>query len=85
MYIVYIIQSLKDESYYIGQTENINKRIARHNAGKNNYTKKKLPWKLVYTEEYNSRAEAMARERGIKNKKRKSYIEWLINTKNNKK
>ncbi len=81
MFTVYIIQSLKDSSYYVGQTDNLEKRIKRHNLGKCNYTKKKIPWKLVYKEEFSTRAEAIKREKEIKNKKRKSYIKWLIKNK----
>jgi len=81
MYTVYIIQSLVDDSYYVGQTNDVEDRIERHNLGKSNYTRKKIPWELVYTEEFETRSEAMKREKEIKNKKRKSYIEWLIKNK----
>ena len=36
------------------------------------------PWKLVYTEIFSTRAEAAAREKKIKLKKSRKYIEWLI-------
>jgi len=78
MYKLYIIQSLIDDSYYIGQTNNLEDRIKRHNLGRSNYTKNKKPWKLVYPEEFNTRSEVIKREKKIKQKKRKTYIEWLI-------
>ncbi len=77
-YYLYIIQSLQDNSYYVGQTENLKIRIKKHNSGMEFYTKRKIPWKLVYTEKYNSRGEAIKREKQIKKKKSKKHIEWLI-------
>ena len=82
MYTVYIIQSQKDNSYYIGHTDDLDDRMARHNQGKSKYTKSKIPWYLVHTEKYETRGEAMKREYEIKKKKSKNYIEWLM--KNNK-
>lgn len=78
MYIVYIIQSQKDASYYTGRTDDIIDRLKRHNQGRSKYTRNKRPWKLVYTESFNTRSEAVKRENEIKRKKRKTYIEWLI-------
>jgi putative endonuclease len=78
MFYVYILQSKKDKSYYIGQTDNLERRLEEHNRGKNIYTKGKAPWTLVYKEFFDTRAEAVKRESEIKKKKRRSYIEWLI-------
>jgi putative endonuclease len=78
MYFVYILQSLKDDSCYIGQCEDIKDRLNRHNQGRNKYTKTKTPWKLVYLEQYSSRSDAVMRETEIKKKKSRIYINWLI-------
>ncbi len=77
-YYVYIIQSQKDKSYYIGTTSDLSERIERHKLGRSKYTKPKRPWKLVYIEEYPNRSSAMKREYAIKRHKRKEYIEDLI-------
>jgi putative endonuclease len=50
MWIVYIIQSEKDKTYYIGCTNNISKRLTEHNSGFSKYTSKKIHWKLRYVE-----------------------------------
>ena len=78
MFCVYILQSQQDRSYYVGQTDNIERRLEEHNRSKNIYTKGKAPWNLVYKEFYNTRSDAMQREIEIKRKKRKTYLEWLI-------
>ncbi len=78
MHFVYIIQSEKDLSYYIGETPDVEKRLKFHNQGRQRYTKARIPWKLVYKEEFNNRHEALLREREIKKKKSRKHIEWLI-------
>jgi len=78
MYYVYIIQGGADESYYVGYTRDIKERLRRHNEGRSPYTKSKGNWRLVYTEEYETSGEAVAREREIKGKKSRKYIEHLV-------
>jgi putative endonuclease len=61
-YFVYIIQSKKDDRFYIGSTNNLTERIERHNQGRSRYTKGRGPWKLVYREEHIDRSSAVKRE-----------------------
>ncbi|MEA1937239.1 MAG: GIY-YIG nuclease family protein [Patescibacteria group bacterium] len=75
---LYILQSLKDESFYVGTTGNPEARLKFHNKGFQRYTRKKLPWILVYAEEFNSKTEALKRENEIKKKKSRRYIKWLV-------
>ena len=82
VYLVYILQSLVDQSYYIGYQGNLEKRIAQHNCAKTGYSSRKKPWKLVYTEAFNLKTEAIKRERFIKNQKSQDFILRLISTGN---
>lgn len=66
MYKVYLLQSKKDGTYYIGQTDNIENRLNRHNSGKVRSTKNKVPWELIKFETYKSRDEARWREYNLK-------------------
>src|SRR5260221_183954 len=78
IYDVYILISQKDNSFYIGQTNNIDDRLKRHNAGQERYTKTKVPWKLFWFIQVPSRSEAMRLERNIKNlKSRKRILEFI--------
>ena len=77
-YYLYIIQSDRDDSFYIGTTQNLDERILRHNHGQSKYTKTKRPWKLVFYEEHPDRYSAMKREYYIKRRKSKDYITKLI-------
>ena len=68
-FYTYILQSEKDDSFYIGQTNNLNDRLKRHNSGAEKYTRRKTPWKLYWHAEVTSRSEAMALEKRLKNLK----------------
>ena len=62
----------KDDTFYIGWTNDLHKRLAAHNAGKGaKYTKSRTPVQLVYYEEYDSKQEAMQREWQLKQLTRK--------------
>ena len=77
-YFVYIIFSQYLNSYYVGQTSNLENRLYRHNNSGSKSTKKAKDWKLVYKEIYTSRLESVRRESEIKSKKSRKYIEQLI-------
>ena len=81
MFYVYILESLVNGSFYVGETKNLEDRLKRHNEGRSRFTSSKVPWKLVYFEEYKTRSEAMKREREIKNKKSRRFIEDLFKRK----
>ena len=78
MFTMYILQSERDGKYYIGSTDDLSKRLTRHNNGYSRYTKNRGPFKLVYREEFASRSEAKKREYYLKSLKSKSAIEKLI-------
>lgn len=68
-----------DGSYYTGSTNNLERRLAQHQAGEGaNHTKKRLPVKLVYYEEYARIDEAFYREKQVQGWSRKKK-EALIN------
>src|SRR5204862_4249532 len=65
-YYVYILQSLKDFSFYAGQCDDLDYRMSKHFDGMSKYTSSKRPLRLVYFESFNSRSEALVREKEIK-------------------
>jgi predicted GIY-YIG superfamily endonuclease len=63
---VYILRC-SDSSYYTGHTDNLEKRMAEHQTGEIPcYTTTRLPIKLVFSQEFQSRAEALECERQVK-------------------
>ena len=77
-YYVYILESLKNKTYYVGSTSNLEDRVKRHNERRVAYTKPRRPWKLVYSEEHLDRSNASKREYEIKKHKSREFIENLI-------
>ncbi len=78
MYSVYIIYSQKLDRYYVGSTNDLDRRLHDHNRGKTPYSKNGLPWVLRYSEHFETRQEAVRREKEIKKKKSRKFIEALI-------
>jgi putative endonuclease len=66
MYSVYIIRSEVLQRFYVGSTENVERRFQEHNSGKSKSTRAGVPWALIHSEAFETRAEAMLRERKIK-------------------
>ena len=79
MYFVYILKSLKDSKYYIGQTENLDERIKKHNTGQVKSTKIRTPFILVKSETFNTRGEARKRENYLKKLKGGNEFKKIIN------
>ena len=76
-YFVYILYSKRLNKYYIGSTYDVGWRLERHNARWGKYTKTGIPWEIVFAEEYLSKTEALNREKEIKKKKSRKYIEEI--------
>lgn len=78
MFYTYILQSETTGKYYIGQTQDIEQRLLCQNNHPDKCTKHRGPWKLTYSEEYNTRAEAMRREKQIKSYKGGNAFKALV-------
>jgi putative endonuclease len=75
---LYIIYSNSKDRYYVGHSDNLLRRIPEHNAARCKATKFGVPWTLVFSKSFNSRAEAMKEEYRIKRMKSRKFIERLI-------
>ena len=76
-YTVYILYSPSTDSYYKGQTSDLEDRIRRHNAGCEKATKHGIPWKLALTIPKESKGEALFLERKLKNLSRERTIQFI--------
>ncbi len=65
-YVVYILESLKDRSWYIGYITSLKNRVRDHNYGKNTSIRSKRPWNLIYAELYRDKFDALGREKFLK-------------------
>ena len=76
MHYTYMLKC-KDNTYYIGYTNDLEKRIKAHNQGKGaKYTRGRGPVELIYYEEYEDKQTAMRREWEMKQLTRKEK-EWM--------
>ena len=78
MYYTYLLQSDLDESFYVGYTSDLKRRLSDHNSGLSRYTSRKTPWRLVYFESFDSKSSAIKRERFLKQQKSKDFYQRLI-------
>jgi len=69
MYCVYVLRLRETGKHYIGQTQNLTKRLQKHTQGKTKSVKNRGEFDIVYVENLPSRAEAMKREKEIKSYK----------------
>jgi len=65
-FFLYVLKSKKDGSLYIGQTNNLDDRLAKHNRGEIKSTKSRIPFEIIYSEAFSTRREAMYREKHLK-------------------
>ena len=81
MNYTYILQC-SDGSLYCGWTNDIDKRLAAHNAGKGaKYTRSRLPVKVVHLETFDTKEEAMKREWRIKQMTRAAKLRLIASDK----
>ena len=75
---MYILRCV-DDSYYVGSTKNLERRLKEHQSGNGaNYTSRRLPVELVYSEEYERVSDAFYREKQVQGWRR-AKKEALIN------
>ena len=74
MFKVYYIKSSMNGDLYIGSCEDLRVRFHRHNAGYVKSTKSYRPWKLLGYEKFNTRQEAVKREKFLKTGQQKELL-----------
>ena len=78
MYHVYALYSPAYKKIYIGYSSNLGERLISHNSlATKGYTIKYRPWELVYKESFESKKQAMKREKQLKSAKGRAFI-WNI-------
>jgi putative endonuclease len=79
MFVVYVLISQTSGLRYVGQTSDLEKRLNDHNSGESRYTKNRGPWNLAHKESYQTRSEAMRREKFFKTGKGRDFLDKIIN------
>ncbi len=73
-FFTYILFSEKLQRYYVGHTKDMANRLREHNAGETRSTRQGIPWRIIHTETFSSRSEAMFRELQIKKRGIRRYL-----------
>jgi putative endonuclease len=73
-YTVYILRSERDSRRYIGFTNNLEERFLEHQYGLVKSTKNRRPLKVIYTEEFEKKSDALAREKFFKSGKGREFL-----------
>ena len=77
-HFVYILKSKKDNKYYIGETADVAARLLFHNSGRQRSTKNRIPFVIILIEQFETRSEALKREKQIKTWKGGNSFKALI-------
>lgn len=80
MYTVYILYSQRVDRYYVGYTNDLERRLSEHNRPKGKFTDRGIPWELCYSEVFLEKSAAYSREQFIKAQKSRTYIQALISS-----
>ncbi|MCK4661688.1 MAG: GIY-YIG nuclease family protein [Bacteroidales bacterium] len=82
MFYIYILYSKKSDKYYVGYTDNVQRRLKEHNnPQKIKYTSKHLPWELISSFKVgNNKGIAMKIEKFIKKQKSKKFIQIVVSS-----
>lgn len=80
MYTVYALYSPGYEKIYIGYSSDFENRMISHNEkATKGWTVKFRPWKVVFTEKYQTKREALAREKQLKTSRGRAYVWDMVN------
>ena len=77
-YYIYILYSSEFKRTYVGQTNNLQNRLSYHNSGKVRSTKAYIPWEMIYKESFNTRSDAMRREKWFKSSPGRKLINSIV-------
>ena len=78
MHYTYVLKSIRDDKFYIGYTNDLQKRIELHNAGRIESTKHRKSFDLIYYEASLNKEDAMKREKYLKTTYGHRYIRHRV-------
>ncbi|MGA2582280.1 MAG: GIY-YIG nuclease family protein [Tepidisphaeraceae bacterium] len=72
-----MLRSEKTGRRYVGSCQDLVNRVAQHNRGESKSTRHSIPWTLIYDERFESRSDALRRERYFKTGKGRDELDAL--------
>lgn len=77
-FVVYVLYSVEHTKIYIGYSANLIQRIYWHNNGNKGYTKRYRPWIVVHVEFYETKKQALLREKALKGGQGREWIKTIL-------
>jgi putative endonuclease len=78
MYFLYILKSKKNNRFYIGSTNDLERRLQEHNSGKTKSLKYLRPLEMVFSKGFECETEARRMERKLKKFKNREILEKIV-------
>jgi putative endonuclease len=79
MFFTYVLYSINFNKIYIGYSSDAKKRLAAHNDKRNSgWTKKYQPWVIIHLENFETKTEALKREKQLKTSRGRDFIRGII-------
>ena len=75
---LYILKSKSTDKFYVGISQNPERRLEYHNSFEKGFTSRYRPWEIVFTQEFNSKNEVAIIEQKIKSWKSRKMIQRVI-------
>ncbi|TXE14327.1 GIY-YIG nuclease family protein [Algoriphagus aquimarinus] len=78
MFYAYVLKSKMHDYFYKGHCQDLDKRLAEHNAGKTQSNRPYLPFEIVYFEEFESESGAIQREKYFKTSRGRKFLKKML-------
>jgi len=78
MYYVYVLESVVDKEHYIGCSNDLKRRLLEHNHRQTQSIKLRAPFKLIYYEAFLSQTDAYNREKILKSKWGRKFLNRVL-------
>ena len=78
MFVVYVLKSKIAKKSYVGVTNDMERRLKEHNAGKHFYTKRYTPWEVIHKEEFGNFPDAKNREKYLKSTTGRRFLKKIF-------
>ncbi len=80
MHYVYVLKSERNDKRYVGYTGKTPEvRLIEHNRGSSSYTSRNIPFKLLYSESFENKTEALQKEKFLKSGQGRKFLDTIIN------
>ena len=78
MFFAYVLKSIEHDYYYKGHCQDLEKRLSQHNSGMTESIKPYIPFKLIYSEAFETELEAIQREKYFKSAAGRRYLKKVL-------